>query len=42
MLEYGGEKILWDATPSDLTDDQRQKLQGFVEALLEKREAKTL
>ena len=42
VLEYGGEKILWDATPGDLTDDQRQKLQGFVEALLEKREAKTL
>ena len=41
-LHYRGDTIAWEATPSALTDDQRRKLQGFVEALLKKREAKAL
>ena len=42
VLHYHGEKIAWDATPGSLTDEERRKLQGFVEALLKKREAKAL
>ena len=42
VLHYHGEKIAWDATPGALTDEERRKLQGFVEALLKKREAKAL
>lgn len=41
-LHYRGDTIAWEATPSALTNDQRRKLQGFVEALLKKREAKAL
>lgn len=42
VLHYHGEEIAWDATPGALTDEERRKLQGFVEALLKKREAKAL
>lgn len=42
ILHYHGEEIAWDATPGALTDEERRKLQGFVEALLKKREAKAL
>ena len=42
VLHYHGEEITWDATPGALTDEERRKLQGFVEALLKKREAKAL
>lgn len=42
VLHYHGEEITWDATPGVLTDEERRKLQGFVEALLKKREAKAL
>lgn len=41
-LHYHGEEIAWDATTSALTDEERRNLQGFVEALLKKREAKAL
>ena len=41
-LHYHGEEIAWDATPGALTDEERRNLQGFVEALLKKREAKAL
>lgn len=42
VLHYRGETIAWEASPSALADAQRQKLQGFVEALLAKREAGAL
>lgn len=42
VLRYRGETIAWESAPSDLTEEQRRKLQGFVDALLEKREAKDL
>ena len=42
VLHYRDETIAWEASPSALADAQRQKLQGFVETLLAKREAGAL
>ena len=41
-FSYRGETIAWGASPAALTQEEREKLQGFVQALLEKREAKAL
>lgn len=41
-LHYRGETIAWGETPDSLMEEERQKLQGFVQALLEKREGKAL
>ena len=41
-LSYRGETIAWGASPAALMQEEREKLQGFVQALLEKREAKAL